>query len=155
MPRACRRLSPGRRVGVRKGGYFGVICSRAFRDVLLESGKHRSEGQAIAIAPVGSNVVLSQDARTVAHDKRAELAALRKAFCEAIAAVNRTRPPGDEQPLLTSCHGLRGDLMAMPTATVRAINDVFAPEPKLQYGASFAEGAAIVVALVSRWRASQ
>jgi hypothetical protein len=97
--------------------------------------------------------VLNRDARTVTQDKRTELAALRKAFCQAVAAPQKARSGGAaEQALLTSCEGIRGDLMAMPTGTVRAINEVGDPEPKLQYGASFAEGAAVVTALIDRWR---
>ena len=101
----------------------------------------------------GAIEVLSRDARTVTHDKRTELALLRKAFCEGVAVPKRGRSSGSvEQALLTSCEGLRGDLMAMPTGTVRAINEVGDPEPKLQYGASFAEGTAVVTALIDRWR---
>ena len=99
-------------------------------------------------------MVLSRDARTATQDKRTELAALRKAFCEAVAAPQTARAGSAvEQSLLTSCRGVGGDLMAMPTATIRTINEVADPQPKLQSGASFAEGAAIVTAFVSRWRA--
>lgn len=101
----------------------------------------------------GAVVVLSRDARTVTQDKRTELAALRKAFCLAVAAPLKGRADGRaEQSLQAHCHALRGDLMAMPTGTVRAINEIGDPEPKLLYGASFAEGAAVVTALIDRWR---
>jgi hypothetical protein len=90
--------------------------------------------------------VLSRDARTVTQDKRAELAALRKAFCGAIAKGQKSTAA--ERSLLTYCRDLSGDLMAMPRETVKAINEFWMPKPKLEYGASFAEGAVIVTALI-------
>jgi hypothetical protein len=102
----------------------------------------------------GAVVVLSRDVRTGAQDKRTELALMRKAFGEAVATRMKARAAASaEQSLLTCCQTLRGDLMAMPRAVVAAINEVGTPEPKLEYGASFAEGAAIVTAFIDRWRA--
>ena len=97
--------------------------------------------------------MLSRDARTVTQDKRTALAALRKAFCEAVAVPPKLRANSSaEEALLTYCEALRGDLMAMPAATVMAINEVGDPKPKLQRGASFAEGVTVVTALIDRWR---
>ena len=99
--------------------------------------------------------MLSRDVRAVTRDKRAELAALRKAFCLAVATPHKGRAGGEvERPLLAYCAELRGDLMAMPRGTVTAINVIADAQPQLQYGAPFAEGAAVVSALIERWRVS-
>ena len=94
--------------------------------------------------------MLSRDARSVAQDKRNELAAKRKAFCKAVQGATHSRSARVPEHLLTHCAGLSRDLMAMPTATMRAINQIGDPEPKLQYGASFAEGVAVLVATAAR-----
>ena len=102
---------------------------------------------------MGAVLVLSRDARIVTKDKRTALAALRKVFCDAVALPEKARANSSaEESLLTYCEALRGDLMAMPAAAVRAINEVGDPKPKLQRGASFAEGATVVTALIGRWR---
>ena len=90
------------------------------------------------------------------QEKLNELAAVRTAFssyvkCSGTAAKD---PEGVERFLLAACAKLRGDLMAMPRDTVRALNEVGSPEPAVRYGASFAEGAVIVTALVGRWRSA-
>ena len=94
--------------------------------------------------------MLSRDARSAAQEKRNELAAKRKAFCAAVEAAQNARSATFPAKLIAQCGGLSGDLMAMPTATMRAINEIGDPEPKLQYGASFAEGAAVLVAAADR-----
>lgn len=90
------------------------------------------------------------------QEKRDELAAVRSAFCSSVKWLDAAgrNPEAVERVLVAACAKLRGDLMAMLRDAVNALNQVGIPEPPVRYGASFAEGALIVTALVERWRAA-